>query len=86
MCNTVHMPCEARFRPMRPVNDIEVVCMELSDRHHWHSGAIRDYAYQGSVTVMSWADDDRRSFDGAWPGDCPNCILPLGHHGDHSRP
>jgi hypothetical protein len=52
-----------------------------------HAGEIRDYAYPGSVTVMEWMEDDRRTFHGEWPGDCPvltGCMLPLGHRGSHA--
>lgn len=77
------MTCAAHIRPFP--NDIEIVC-ELHDEHSaMHRGSLRDYAYPGSVTVMEWADDDRRNYRGAWPGDCPGCVLPLGHRGGHAE-
>ena len=79
------MNCDARIRPFPNVT--EVVC-ELDDEHpEMHEGAVRDYAYPGSVTVVEWADEDRRSFRGEWPGPCPvlvGCFLPAGHRGSHA--
>jgi hypothetical protein len=48
-----------------------------------HRGVIRDYAYPGSETVLSWQAGDRREFTGEWPGACPHqpCSLPAGHYG-----
>lgn len=79
------MICDARIRPMAPVNDTEVGCEEEDD-HARHRGMLRDYAYPGSVTSLHWDEDDRRTFHGEWPGDCPSdgCTLPLGHRGNHA--
>jgi hypothetical protein len=78
--------CDARIRPFRPINDTEVAC-ELDGDHDQHQGTIRDYAYPGSATVTNWLEDDRRTFHGEWPGDCPGlagmCSLPVGHRGSH---
>lgn len=78
------MTCDARVRPMAPVNATEVAC-DLGDSHHqMHRSTVRDYAYPGSATIVEWADDDRRTFHGDWPGDCPGCLLPVGHRGNHA--
>jgi DNA-binding sugar fermentation-stimulating protein len=76
--------CDARIRPFRPVNQVELTC-EVDDDHLEHSGTIHDYAYPGSKTVLHWYENDRRTFHGEWPGDCPeDCILPMGHRGGHA--
>lgn len=54
-----------------------------------HEGAIRNFAYAGSVTKLSWMAGDRREFTGTWPGPCTDnepagCILHTGHHGRHA--
>lgn len=74
--------CPARIAPMRPVNDTIIDC-ERTDEHTTHSGTLRDYAYPGSATTISWQDGDRRNFTGDLI-DCfatPGCILPAGHRG-----
>lgn len=80
------MPCTARIRPMRPLNDTEVTCELHHGPESEHRGTIRDYAYPGSVTTVEWLEGDRRTFHDEWPGDClvPTCPLPLAHHGDHA--
>lgn len=78
------MSCDARIRPMRPINETEVLCEEPDGHVSGHQGTLRDYAYRGSATTMSWLDGDRRTFHGEWPGGCPDCILPLGHRGGHA--
>jgi hypothetical protein len=76
--------CDARIRPFRPVNDTEVLC-EQDGYHLTHLAVLRDYAWPGSQTIISWMDDDRRTFHSDWPGDCPeDCILPTGHKGGHA--
>lgn len=74
--------CDARIRPMRPVNDIEMRCEADADHGGAHSSTLRDYAYPGSATVISWRDDDRRNFTGDFI-ECPlvGCILPANHRG-----
>jgi hypothetical protein len=75
--------CDARIRPF-PGTD-EIACEQPVGHDGMHGGALRDYAYSGSVTVIDWAQDDRRSFHGSWPGPCPEagCILPAGHPRGH---
>lgn len=78
------MTCDARIRPLP--NDSEVACEVEHDITPGlgHGGTLRDYAYPGSVTVVEWLEDDRRTFHGAWPGPCSDaCSLPSGHRGRH---
>ena len=81
------MSCPARIKPFRRINEVEIKC-ELTGWHDPHSGTIRDYAYKGSATVITWFDSDRRTYDNEWPGDCNGnegqCVLPLGHLGRHN--
>lgn len=73
------MTCDARIRPFP--NDTEVWC-DLVRAHDMHKGTLLDYAYEGSKTILSWAEGDRRTFHGGWPGPCSPvglCSLPLGH-------
>lgn len=79
------MTCDARIRMFRPVNDTELHCEQDDGYHQEHFAFLRDYAYPGSQTTVTWLDDDRRTFRGEWPGDCPNCILPSGHRGEHAQ-
>lgn len=74
--------CDARIRPMAPVNSAEIAC-EGTGTHSTHRGTLRDYAYPGSVTTVQWDENDRRNFHGEWPGEClfPGCILPRDHRG-----
>lgn len=84
--------CDAKIRPMRPAAEVEVQCELPGDDHAQHSAIIRDYAYEGSQTVIQWLENDRRTFRGTWQ-QCPNkhrpdmtqCILPNRHRGDHAR-
>lgn len=75
--------CPAKIRPFP--NDTEVTCDQTTEGHRKHSGVIRDYAYPGSETILTWQDDDRRNFTGDWI-ECPDhgCTLPAGHRGDHA--
>lgn len=75
--------CDARIRPFP--NVVIVMCEQDADHSGAHSGALLDYAYPGSKTVLSWMEDDRRTFRGDW-SDCqsPGCILPAGHRGRHA--
>lgn len=79
--------CEAKIRPFP--NDTELHCEGNGDRH-WalfgdpHHAVLRDYAFPGSATTMTWQEHDRRSFRGEWI-ECPDvgCVLPAGHRGGH---
>lgn len=84
--------CDAKIRPFRPVNNIELHCGSTKPAHRIHAAQLRDYSYKGSVTVIQWADADRRTFRGDW-APCPKhrlpsfegepaCLLPANHHGD----
>lgn len=76
--------CDAKMRPFP--NDTELRCGEVA-LHAEHRAVLRDYAYPGSETVITWQADDRRNFFGEWArcedwqGDRPGCTLPAGHHG-----
>lgn len=80
--------CDARIRPMRPVNETEVACSRQASGHTLHRGLIRDYAYPGSETIIEWDEADRRNFRGLFvpcgDNDAP-CLLPHGHHGRHEE-
>jgi hypothetical protein len=80
------MNCDAKIRPMRPVNDTEITCeRDLDQPHENHRGTIRDYAYEGSETILNWAETDRRNFRGDWhPCQFPGCTLPNFHRGAHA--
>jgi hypothetical protein len=78
------MSCDAAIRPFRPVNETEVRC-DRDAAHVEHAGVIRDYAYPGSATTLTWFEGDRRTFHGEWPGGCHDCFLPTGHAGKHAR-
>lgn len=79
--------CRARIRPMRPVNETEIVC-GMRGEHAVHQGTLRDYAYPGSETLIEWRETDRRSFRGLFipcgDNDAP-CLLPQGHGGRHQE-
>lgn len=76
------MTCDAKIRPMYPVSDVELTCeLTHTGRTQEHKATLRDYAWPGSETVLSWMEDDRRTFRGTW-AQCPvlaGCILPAGH-------
>lgn len=76
--------CPARIRPFPGVLVVQCERTHVIDDDR-HAGVIRDYAYPGSQTVLTWFDDDRRSFSGEWV-ECPvsPCILPANHRGDHA--
>jgi hypothetical protein len=85
------MTCDARIRPFPPrlaQPDVEIACAMGDPPKHGpnsHSGVLRDYAYPGSETVISWEEGDRRTYHGDWPGACgriAGCLLPAGHHRD----
>jgi len=76
--------CDARIRPLS--NDTEIVCY-LSEHPvpDQHTGHLRDYAYPGSVTEITWMESDRRNFHAQWPGAChkaASCCLPDLHRGN----
>lgn len=77
--------CDARIRPFRPINETELGC-ELVRGHVQHASTLRDYAYPGSKTTISWSDTDRRIFRSEF-AECPTdrCILPAEHRGAHTR-
>jgi hypothetical protein len=75
--------CDARVRPFRPFNELEVECRFTHPHPGLHEGVLRDYAYTGSMTVISWMASDRRSFRGEFhPCVHDGCLLPLLHHGE----
>lgn len=70
--------CDAKIRPMP--NATEIQC-DVAGPHEQHLGALKGYAYPGSVTTVCWMEDDRRNFRGEWTP-CPNnCTLPADHRG-----
>lgn len=77
------MTCDAAIR----LDTLEVRCEEPADHPGTgHAGTLRDLAYPGSATRVEWADDDRRSYRGPYPGPCPSvgCPLPAGHPRRHA--
>lgn len=72
--------CDAKIRPLP--NDTEIGC-EKTGEHSEHQGTLRDYAFPGSATMVSWLENDRRTFRGEW-SQCRKtfgCVLPTGHQG-----
>jgi hypothetical protein len=75
---------------MRHVNETEIACeLDTHDLRTKHRGALRDYAFPGSETIINWLENDRRNFHGEWPGGCGStedgrtgCILPATHSGE----
>jgi hypothetical protein len=77
------MNCVAKIRPFP--GPTVIVCENEVEGHTTHAAVLRDYAYPGSETVVSWDEDDRRTFRGEWsPCTSPGCILPLDHRGRHA--
>lgn len=76
--------CPWKIRPFP--NDTEITCERPEGHEGRHEGVIRDYAFPGSVTSLTWDHSDRRNFVGSW-FDCrgPGCVLPSGHRGDHAQ-
>ena len=77
------MACDAKIRPFP--HDLELSC-ELDAGHaNSHYSVVRDYAFPGSHTGISWEEADRRTFRGDW-AHCAveDCILPSGHRGSHA--
>lgn len=81
------MTCNAKIRPMRPINEVELQCgLGGPEGHTEHSAELKDYAFLGSKSLVHWFEDDRRTFRGEWqactiPGTRGGCILPNGHRG-----
>lgn len=71
---------------MRPFPNTAIIDCERNPHFDYrHEGAIRNAAYPGSITIVVWHDDDRRTFTGEWSEcDSPVCVLPAGHRGNHS--
>ncbi len=80
---TTGQRCRARIRPFP--DDTELLCEVPMGHDGGHHYVLRDRAGPGSATVITWYDDDRRTFYGDWLS-CPDpgCVLPLYHHGDHA--
>jgi hypothetical protein len=78
-------PCDAAMK-LDYHDNIELRC-ELERPHREHQSVLRDYAFAGSVTLITWWEEDRRNYHGEWPGACEvtDCRLPQGHHGDHAK-
>lgn len=75
------MTCGAKLRPFP--DDTEVECESKEPEPHTeHHAALRDYAFPGSLTTLTWFDVDRRTFRGEW-AECSHywCPLPAGHQG-----
>lgn len=68
------MTCEWKIRPFS--GDTELQC-QATGPHSRHEANLRDFAYRGSQTLISWYPGDRREFRGDYPGKCPEaCSLP----------
>lgn len=75
--------CTAKIRPLP--DETELRCELGATPHDEHQTVLRDYAYEGSETKITWADDDRRTFRGEWaPCEMSGCVLPAAHHGNHA--
>lgn len=78
------MACDAKIRPFPGPTELQC---EHNDPHPEmvpHEATLRDYAYPGSETVVSWYENDRRTFRGDWAPCSGTCILPAGHRGNHA--
>lgn len=73
--------CDAKIRPFSTPTD--VLCEKPSEPHDEHQAVLRDYAYPGSETVLTWQESDRRTFRGLYiPCDDEGlCVLPRNHRG-----
>lgn len=78
--------CDAKIRPFP--TPLDVRCEKPAAPHDEHQAVLRDYAYAGSETVLTWQESDRRTFRGLYiacgDNDAP-CVLPRGHRGSHAR-
>lgn len=71
--------CPCKIRPFP--DDTEVTCSNTPGHIDRHRGWLIGRAGPGSVTEITWFDDDRRNFRGDWR-QCvatKGCILPAGH-------
>lgn len=74
--------CRAKIRPM--MAPIEIECSRGAMPHDEHKGVLRDYAWPGSETWITWLEGDRRTFRGDWAPCGDGCVLPLNHQGRHT--
>jgi hypothetical protein len=75
--------CPSKIRPLP--NPTEIRCEKPENHRYEHRGVLRDYAKPGSVTTVTWQQNDRRAFIGEWaPCDSTGCVLPRFHPGDHA--
>lgn len=79
--------CDARFgwRNVDRGDWIIVDCRKILP-HPSHSGPwMHNYPGTDGVTVITWLEDDRRTFRGDFVK-CPyECLLPSNHAGNHSK-
>lgn len=81
--------CDRKIRPFVAVptaSAVELECEVLTEPHDHHSATLKDYAYPGSKTIISWLETDRRNFTGGFR-QCRKqtfgqCCLPQGHRGE----
>jgi hypothetical protein len=82
--------CQFRIRPFPNPTQVECEKPEHLPDDPEHEATLRDYAYPGSQTKLTWMSGDRREFTGNFPGYCTNlgstggrqnCRLPAGHPG-----
>lgn len=76
------MSCDAKIRPFP--GDTGLACSRGAHGDDRHEGVIRNAAYPGSETRITWYESDRRNYHGEWPGACEplvGCVLPNGHAG-----
>jgi hypothetical protein len=90
------MRCDAKIRPFWPVNDTELQCEVAvierlrggtAEHHFEHWAVIRDHAFPGSRTEITWQEYDRRTFHGDWVPcltSSVKCMLPAEHPGGHA--
>lgn len=81
--------CNAKIRPFPTRSLIEVACevnhdpaLEVEGLEH--RAILRDHAFAGSRTEITWFEQDRRTYRGDYLGPCTNalgCVLPAGHRG-----
>lgn len=81
------MSCDAKVRPF--TDQTELTCENGSHGLETnHRAVLRDYAWPGSRTEITWLEGDRRNYHGKWPGPCGDndapCTLPAGHRGRHA--
>lgn len=73
--------CDAKIRPLPGPTEIQC---GLAEAHMLHEGVLEDYAYPGSHTVITWQEEDRRTFRGDWApcSETTGCVLPAEHRGE----